>query len=130
MKFQTRKYLKNLTGIDLFGHTIGVNFRDSQTFDTKLSAVVSFVTLSFMMINLAFLLIAFQDGSRQEETTTFIQVDRFDSKPYNLAKNKFEIAIYPEKPELFDPELNQFTVYQYKRCSEDDQTCNNLDRLQ
>ena len=79
MKFQIRKYLKNLTGFDLFGHTIGVNFRDSQTFDTKLSAVVSFVMLCFMLMNLVFLSIAFQNGSKQVEKTTFIQVDRFDS---------------------------------------------------
>ena len=54
-----RKYLNNLTGVDLFGHHVGVNYNDSHTYNTYLSATVSVMTISLMVINLVLLSQAF-----------------------------------------------------------------------
>ena len=50
-----RRYLQKMTGFDLFGHDIGVNYQGSGTYNTYLSAVVSVITLSLIVINLTLL---------------------------------------------------------------------------
>ena len=55
-----RNYFRNLTlGVDLFGHNVGVNYDDSQTYNTYLSSIVSLITIGLMAINLVLLTIAF-----------------------------------------------------------------------
>ena len=108
--------MANFNSFDIFGHTVSVNYRQSPTYNTYLSAAVSIITIGFIVLNLIHLSIGYNDGSLQDEKTTFIQVDRFDSEAYSLKKNGIEISIFTDQEQesntWLDPSLNHFSVYQ------------------
>ena len=128
MKFGSSKYLTKLYGLDIFGHQVSVNYQGSQTYNTYVSAVVSLITVSLIVMNFVLLSMGYRDGSLQDEKTTFIQVDRFDSEAYNLAENGFEITLFVDQEQenntSIDPELNQFSVYQIEPCGVNQVACN------
>ena len=96
MKFSTHKYMQNLKGFDLFGHIVSMNYKENSAYNTYLSSFLSIISICLMVSNLVLLCIAFKNGEKQEEKTTFIQVDRFDSPSYYLGDNGVEIAIFQE----------------------------------
>ena len=53
---------------DIYGQPVGVNYEGSDTFKTMLGALVTFLTYGLILVNLAGLMLAFNDGSKQEET--------------------------------------------------------------
>ena len=50
--------------LDIFGHPIGVNYKGSPTFQTKMGAFFTMAVYSVILINLAMLIKEFIDGSR------------------------------------------------------------------
>ena len=54
--------------LDMYGHAIGVTYRGSDKYKTNLGALVTLVTYILMTINLLSLLVAFNDGSKQESS--------------------------------------------------------------
>ena len=56
-----------LVGIDVFGHPVGVNYRGSGSFKTKMGALCSLATLIMVLANFTTLVRIFFDGSKQEE---------------------------------------------------------------
>ena len=116
-----RKYLQNFTGLDLFGHNIGVNYEDSPTYNTYLSAAFSLVSIILIVMNLSLLSLAFENGDKLEFKTTFKQVDRFDSPAYNLRDNGIEIALITESDEVEEylRTVMSLNFYQYDRCTDD-----------
>ena len=56
-----------MVGQDMYGHVIGVHYRGSGSYQTKLGAFVTLATYVLMIINMVTLLIAFKDGSKQDE---------------------------------------------------------------
>ena len=72
-----------------------------------------------MIANVALLSLAYKNGDKQEQKTSFIQVDRFDSQPYNLGENGVEISLFAEDFDNFDLNLFQLSVYQLQSCDDD-----------
>ena len=52
-----------LVDFDIFGHAIGVHYRGSDAFKTRLGAFCTFATYVLIAINFFTLIVAFQDGS-------------------------------------------------------------------
>ena len=70
MKFRLSQYVRKISGFDIFGVPVQVNFAGSQTYNTYLSSVCSIALYVFMMINLVNLVTDYTSG-KQEENTTF-----------------------------------------------------------
>ena len=56
-----------VVGQDMYGHVIGVHYRGNSSYQTRFGALVTLATYVFMIINIAILLTAFEDGSNQDE---------------------------------------------------------------
>ena len=56
-----------IVGQDMYGHVIGVHYRGSGSYQTKVGAFFTLATYVLMTINMVTLLIAFEDGSNQGE---------------------------------------------------------------
>ena len=56
-----------LVSQDIYGHAVGVNYRGSSSFQTRMGALCTFVTYLLMLTYIINLTVAFNDGSRQEE---------------------------------------------------------------
>ena len=89
----TSQFVQWITDQDIFGHTIGVNYRKSDTFKTKLGAAITVCTYTLMLVNLAILLSAFHSGNKQQETVATSTFDRSLAGPFRLQKGKFEFSI-------------------------------------
>ena len=63
----TTKLEQFLVSQDIFGHAVGVNYKGSSTFQTRIGALCTFSAYLLMIVNVVNLMIAFNDGSRQEE---------------------------------------------------------------
>ena len=59
--------VKFLVSKDVYGHTIGINYRGSGSFQTKVGAFCSLATLIMVLVNLTTLVKIFFDGSKQDE---------------------------------------------------------------
>ncbi len=90
-----------LVGQDIFGFAIGVHYKGSGTYQTKLGALFTMITYILMLVNLVTLLQAFFDGSKQEEKSQTTFVDKFLTDAHNLVEEQFGIVImsYPPMPE-------------------------------
>ena len=51
----------------MYGHVIGVHYRGRGSYQTRLGAFFTFATYVLMIVNLVTLILAFQDGSKQDE---------------------------------------------------------------
>ena len=49
---------------DMYGHAIGVHYRGSDAYQTRLGALCTLVTYALMLVNLITLSTAFSDGSK------------------------------------------------------------------
>ena len=83
-----------IVGQDMYGHVIGVHYRGSGSYQTKLGAFVTLATYVLMVINMVTLFIAFKDGSNQGEKFQSEKIDRFYNEPVNFAENDFRIAMF------------------------------------
>lgn len=52
-----------IVGQDMYGHVIGVHYKGSGSYQTKLGALVTLATYVLMTVNMVTLYMAFQDGS-------------------------------------------------------------------
>ena len=52
------------TGFDIYGHAVGVHYKGSDTFKTRMGALCTFITYALMTVNLITLISAFLDGSQ------------------------------------------------------------------
>ena len=55
---------KKLVDFDIYGHPIGVHFKGSDMFKTKLGALLTLMTYILIIFNLTTLIISFFDNSR------------------------------------------------------------------
>ena len=94
------QFVQWITDQDIFGHTISVNYKKSDTLKTKLGAAITVCTYTLMLVNLTILLSAFHNGNKQQETIATSTFDRSLTGPFRLQKGKFELSIlrYMELP--------------------------------
>ena len=52
---------------DIYGHPVGINYRGSDSYQTKMGALCTLATLIVVFVNSSNLVTAFFDGSRQDE---------------------------------------------------------------
>ena len=81
------------TSFDMYGHSVGVNYKGNGVYQTRLGAAVTLVTYALMLFNLVTLISAFFDGSKQEEKTQTSYADPFLTDAYNLAEHNFGIQL-------------------------------------
>ena len=70
MKFRLSQYARKISGFDIFGVPVQINFAGSQTYTTYLGSVCSITLYVFMIINLVNLATDYTNG-KQEENATF-----------------------------------------------------------
>ena len=114
MKFRLSQYARKISGFDIFGVPVQINFAGSQTYSTYLSSVCSIALYVFMIINLVNLATDYT-GGKQEENTTFEYIDRFDSEPIYLSESGVDISIIGESFTV-SPNLRRLAVYQKHQC--------------
>ena len=101
---------KKLVELDRYGHQVGVHFKGSGTYNTKLGAIMTLATYTLVLFNMVSLIIAFADSSKQFENSNEYKVDAFYSGPYTLGEESFEVNLITI-PAL-KPELGRFKVTQ------------------
>ena len=52
MKFRASKYFQRITGFDLFGQPVTVNYQGADVYTSSLSAIVSIAVIALMGFNL------------------------------------------------------------------------------
>ena len=72
--------------LDMYGHAIGVTYRGRDAYKTRLGALVTIATYVLMTINAVSLLIAFNDGSKQEENVNITTYDQSTADAVNLGE--------------------------------------------
>ena len=77
--------VKYLVSKDAYGHKIGVHYRGSGTYQTKLGAAFTMATKLLSIVNLTLLIIAFYDGSKQSSNIDSSFADRFNSPEFFLS---------------------------------------------
>ena len=77
---------RKLSGIDLYGHPIGVHYNGSGTFSTILGSLCSIVTLVLIAINTVNLCTKFVDHSDQTEFYQQLKIKTRDMEPLVLEK--------------------------------------------
>ena len=78
---KANRFERMIVNYDIFGHAIGVHYRGSGAFKTRLGAFCTIVTKVLIIVNLVSLFIAFRDGSNQKEKTQVTTLDRFNDEP-------------------------------------------------
>ena len=93
---------------DIYGQPITVMYKGSDVFKTKMGAFLTLVTYALIVFNLATLLTAFADGSRQEESSQTIPYDLYTAGKFPLKENMLELSFVTinELPK----EVGQFRV--------------------
>ena len=82
-----------LVSWDIYGHQLGVNYRGSGAYQTKMGAFCTLIMTILIMFNLTNLVVAFFDGSKQDVKTQTTKVDLSDSDRFILGDNGIVIAI-------------------------------------
>ena len=77
---------------DIYGYAVGVNYKGSGVFQTRLGALCTIITYTLMIVNLTNLLIAFTDGSKQEEKIQSIEFDTWNSDRFDITDNSMTIS--------------------------------------
>ena len=81
-----------LTGLDLFGQPIRVNYKGSTTFQTVLGGICTLLYAVMILINFYQLSVAFKDGSNDKHAFSTKVFNRYKSEAFNLSENGVELA--------------------------------------
>ena len=79
---------------DIYGHPVGVHYKGSDTYKTKLGAFCTLGTYAMIFFNLTVLIIAFNDGSKRDEKFLESIFDRFTSDQFNLQDQNMELVLF------------------------------------
>ena len=82
-----------LKGFDIYGQSIGVNYRGDGMYRTHLGGILSVATLVLILVNALELLTAFTDHSDQKEKVQTLVEDLYEMEPINLHDNHFDIYV-------------------------------------
>ena len=85
-------------GKDIFGYSIGVNYRGSPTFTTKLGVFCTVSVIVLMLVNFVNLIIIYFDGSNQDDTMNFQRVDLHEEDAFNFSEQNVKISFWPTTP--------------------------------
>ena len=120
MKYSARKLFSKITGFDLFGSPVMVNFEGAETYTSYLSSIVSIGLMVLMAFNLVQLTIGYRQETKHGLKTDFVMIDRLTSEPYYISENQIEIAVFTEAEEDSD---FVFSLWQKHPCGFDVKHC-------
>ena len=104
--------------LDMYGHTIGVTYRGGDKYKTRCGALVTIATYVLIIINTLSLLVAFNDGSNQEELVQSTKFDRSLADAVDLVEQDLEILIVMTTQ--IDPSFAEIVGTQISGYEEDD----------
>ena len=110
--FRASKYFQKITGFDMFGQAVTMNYEGSDTYTSKLSSVVSIGLMTLMAFNLYQLLIGYQVGSKHSLKSDYEQYERVSSEAYYIHETGLKLAIFTKEDYGFDPETMSFSIWQ------------------
>ena len=93
-----KKLDKYIVSYDRFGAGVGVNYKGSRTYKTRLGALCSLTTVVFVVINLVNFFTAFLDGSNQTEFYQTLKYETFGSEAFNLSDMNFKVRVLITPP--------------------------------
>ena len=71
----SKKFEKFFVGLDIFGKPIGVSYKGSNTYQTRIGAFCTLISYVIMGMNLSMLIFDFYDHSNQSENINDIRID-------------------------------------------------------
>ena len=74
---KSNRVVEWLVNWDMYGHPIGVSYKGGDAFKSKLGSLCSIVMYCVMFANFVTILQAFNDGSKQDESSQITVKDRF-----------------------------------------------------
>ena len=66
---KNNNFVSFLVARDMYGYAIGINYRGSDKYQTKVGSLCTLATYIAVLFNAVLLFTVFTDGSRQDETT-------------------------------------------------------------
>ena len=84
-------------GWDIFGYTVGVNYKGSGTHNTSLGVFCTVALLVCMLVNLVNLIIIYFNDSNQSDIMNFERVDLHEEDAYNLSNERVLVSFWTEK---------------------------------
>lgn len=75
---------EKLVDQDVYGHPVGVHYKGSDTYKTRLGAFCTLATYVLVFFNFTVLIVAFMDESRRDEKYLESLFDKFKSEKFNL----------------------------------------------
>ena len=82
-----------IVGQDIFGMPIGVHYKGTDSYQTRMGAFCTFATFCLMVSNFVTLGIGFYQKSFQDEKTSEQFFDRFTSGPFSLIENNLALTM-------------------------------------
>ena len=82
----------------MYGHVIGVHYKGRGSYQTRLGAFLTLATYVLMIVNFVTLIVAFQDGSKQDEKFQSEKIDMLLADAVKLADNDIEINAFISPP--------------------------------
>ena len=87
------RLLSGLKSLDRFGHQPELTFKGQPAYTTYPGTIVSVIIYGLIVMNTIMLVIAFNNGSKQNEKFNQELVELNDIRPQYFSENHFEIAI-------------------------------------
>ena len=126
-RLHLKSLLPGLKTLDMFGYVPQLNFKGQTAVTTYPGTFVSVVMYVLMLLNAVQLMIAYNDGSRQNEKFNQETIDRFDVEPRFFSDHQFEIAVLTIDPDAY--KVGKFVAWQFKPCENEDEECEEFEEL-
>ena len=88
------KFGEKVVDWDVYGHPVGVHYKGSDTYKTKLGAFCTLVAYALMFFNLTVLIVAYMDESKRDEKYLESLLDRFKSDKFNFQDQNMELTLF------------------------------------
>ena len=114
-----KKLMKMVSGFDIYGHPIEINYKGDNQYRTLLGAFCTLAVYGLIMFNAISLFQAFRDDSKQSELIQSSEWDRWYGDELILSEHDIEISFFTlSMPESF----GRIRMYQTFNCSDGEVT--------
>ena len=104
-------FVKFITGLDIFGHAVGVNYRGDSSYKTGFGAILTIISFILIFLNTSSLVVSFVTREDQIERSRTITESLVDAGDLNLQENKFDIAFTTGK--TLDPKYGTWKATKF-----------------
>ena len=78
---------------DIYGHAFGLHYKGTDSYRTRVGAIVTIITYAFALIYLVQRITEFNDKSTQVENVNTVMIDMFDDPPHLLEDESFHLKL-------------------------------------